>query len=62
MELQPEKALVVLDQRELLRLEEVCLDRDPELALKFVLETIAPKIRHRAPCLDKVGDIMPFQK
>ncbi len=59
---QADKALLVLDQRELLKLEEVCLDKDPQTALKFVLEVVAPKIRHRAPCLDKVSEIMPFQK
>lgn len=62
MESPVEKALIVLDQRELLRLEEVCLDRDPQVALSFVLEAIAPKIRHRAPCLDKIPDIIPFER
>jgi hypothetical protein len=57
-----DKALIVLNSQDLLRLEEVCLDQDPEIALKFVLEVVAPKITHRAPCLDKIPEIMPFER
>jgi len=57
-----DKALIVLDAKELVRLEEVCLDRDPEVALRFVLEVIAPKIRDRAPCLDKMREMSPLQR
>ena len=41
-----------LDERALLDLQEVLLDEDPEAALRFVKEHIAPKVPKKgsAPC------------
>jgi hypothetical protein len=56
-----DKVIIVLDPREQLRLQEVCIDKDPALALRFILETLAPKILPRVPCLE-IGAPSPFEK
>jgi len=57
-----EKLLIVLAPSEVLRLQGVIMDRDPQEALSFVLEVISPKVHERVPCLDMVPIIMPIEK
>lgn len=44
---------MALDIQEQLMLERICVDKDPEEALEFVLEHIAPKIKKELPCLSR---------
>lgn len=51
------KVFVVLDEKEQLEVERICLDKKPEDALRFVLKSVAPKIHKRVPCMDKATEI-----
>lgn len=50
------KIFVVLSEEDLLVLEGICLDKDPQEALEFVLKRIAPKTHKPLPCL--AGQLM----
>lgn len=50
------KVFVVLDEEDQVRLQSVCLDKDPEEALQFVLKRVVPKVRKQVPCL--AGQLM----
>ncbi|QGP93301.1 hypothetical protein MGLY_27080 [Neomoorella glycerini] len=45
------KVLIALNEEEQLMLQRICLDKDAEEALEFVLQKIAPKIPKKIPCL-----------
>lgn len=51
---------IVLDEKEQLALERICLDKDPREALEFVLRSIAPKVKKAVPCL--AGELMRPQR
>lgn len=48
------KVFVVLDEEADLKAQRICIDKDPEEALEFVLRYIVPQLRKRAPCMDKM--------
>ncbi|MBC7346912.1 MAG: hypothetical protein H5U00_05570 [Clostridia bacterium] len=54
------KVFIVLDEKEQLVLERICLDKDPAEALEFVLRSIAPKVKKTVPCL--AGELMRPQR
>lgn len=45
------KVFVTLDDQDQVMLQSICLDKDPEEALFFVLKRIAPKLRKQVPCI-----------
>ncbi|KYH33423.1 hypothetical protein [Neomoorella mulderi] len=45
------KVLIALDEEDQLILQRICLDKEAEEALEFVLEKIAPKLPKKIPCL-----------
>lgn len=45
------KIFFVLTQEDLVTLERICVDRDPEEALRFVLKRVAPQVKKPLPCL-----------
>lgn len=45
------KVFVTLDDNDLVALQSICLDKDPEEALYFVLKKIAPKVHKYVPCI-----------
>ena len=46
---------IALDQEDMITLESIRLDKDPEEALEFVLKTIYPRVEKKAPCLGQQG-------
>lgn len=54
------KSFIVLDEKELLAVERICLDKDPQEALAFVLQSVAPKIKKVIRCLG--ADLMRPQR
>ncbi|SDC00421.1 MULTISPECIES: hypothetical protein [unclassified Candidatus Frackibacter] len=38
------KVFIGLDEDDQLQLERICLDKDPQEALEFILEKVAPKV------------------
>lgn len=46
------KVFVVLDDRDQVLLQSICMDKDPQEALQFVMKRIAPKVKKQVPCLD----------
>jgi hypothetical protein len=49
-----------LDERALLDLQEVLLDEDPEVALRFVKEHIAPKVPKKGTAACDSSRLNPF--
>lgn len=45
------KVFVTLDDEDQVILQSICLDKDPEEALFFVLKRIAPKLHKQVPCI-----------
>ena len=45
------KVFVTLDDQDQVMLQSICLDKDPEEALHFVLKRIAPKLKKEVPCI-----------
>ncbi len=45
------KVFVTLDDEDQVMLQSICLDKDPEEALYFVLKRIAPKLKKQVPCI-----------
>lgn len=45
------KVFIVLDEEEQVLVERVCLDKNPEEALAFVLQHVAPKVHRKIPCM-----------
>ncbi len=45
------KVFVALDDRDQVILQSICLDKDPQEALQFVLKNIAPKLHKQVPCI-----------
>jgi len=45
------KVFVTLDDEDQVMLQSICLDKDPEEALYFVLKRIAPKLSKQVPCI-----------
>ncbi len=45
------KVFVTLDDEDQVMLQSICLDKDPEEALHFVLKRIAPKVKKQVPCI-----------
>ena len=45
------KVFVTLDDEDQVMLQSICLDKDPEEALYFVLKRIAPKLHKQVPCI-----------
>jgi hypothetical protein len=45
------KVFVVLDDQDQVMLQSICMDKDPEEALYFVLKRIAPKLHKQVPCI-----------
>ncbi len=56
MEDRSNKVFIVLDEEEQMLLKSICVDKDPEEALHFVLKKVAPKVHKKAPCL--AGQLM----
>lgn len=51
-----EKIFVVISKDDEGVLESICLDKDPQEALRFVLERIVPQVKKHRPCLEgKMG-------
>lgn len=50
------KIFFVLEEKDLVKLESICLDKDPQEALSFVLKRVVPQVRKQAPCL--AGQLM----
>ncbi len=51
------KVFIVLDEKEQVEMERIHIDKDPEEALDFVLNVIAPQVRKKVPCSDKALEI-----
>lgn len=45
------KVFVTLDDEDQVMLQSICLDKDPDEALFFVLKKIAPKLHKQVPCI-----------
>jgi hypothetical protein len=45
------KVFVTLDDKDQVMLQSICIDKDPEEALYFVLKRIAPKLHKQVPCI-----------
>ncbi len=45
------KVFVTLDDRDQVALQSICLDKDAEEALQFVLKIIVPKLHKQVPCI-----------
>ena len=45
------KVFVTLDDEDQVMLQSICLDKDSEEALHFVLKRIAPKVKKQVPCI-----------
>lgn len=45
------KVFATLDNRDQVALQSICLDKDPEEALQFVLKSIVPKLHKQVPCI-----------
>jgi len=45
------KVFVTLNYEDQVMLQSICLDKDPEEALYFVLKRIAPKLHKQVPCI-----------
>lgn len=56
------KVLIVLDEEKQLWAQRICLDRDPEEALAFLLECVRPQLHKRVPCMDKALEMHPPQQ
>lgn len=54
------KVFVTLNEEDQVMLQSICLDKDPEEALYFVLKRIAPKVKKQVPCI--AGEIMKTWK
>lgn len=54
------KVFVALDDEDQVILRTICVDKDPQEALYFVLKRIAPKIKKKVPCI--AGEIMKSWK
>ncbi len=50
------KIFFVLSEEELVELESICIDKDPDEALHFVLKKVAPQVKKPLPCL--AGQLM----
>ncbi|MDO9535284.1 MAG: hypothetical protein Q7J85_08130 [Bacillota bacterium] len=50
------KIFFVLEEKDLVTLESICLDKDPEEAMHFVLKRVVPQVRKQLPCL--AGQLM----
>lgn len=50
------KTFIALDEKEQIMVERICLDKDPQEALAFVMQVIAPRIKKPIPCL--AGELM----
>ncbi|MDP2873372.1 MAG: hypothetical protein Q8P31_12660 [Bacillota bacterium] len=51
------KVLIVFDELEQVAIQRICLDKDPNEALQFVLQVIEPKLHRRVPCMEKSLDM-----
>jgi protein-arginine kinase len=45
------KVFVALDDRDQVILQSICVDKNPQEALRFVLKNIAPKLHKQVPCI-----------
>ncbi len=45
------KVFITLDDEDQVMLQSICLDKDKDEALYFVLKRIAPKLRKQVPCI-----------
>lgn len=54
------KIFFVLSEEDLVKLESICIDKDPDEALRFVLKKVAPQVRKPLPCL--AGQIMRAER
>ncbi len=45
------KVFITLDDKDQVILQSICLDKDPQEALYFVLKRIAPKLKKQVPCI-----------
>jgi len=50
------KIFFVLEEKDLVTLESICMDKDPQEALSFVLKRVVPQVRKQVPCL--AGQLM----
>lgn len=50
------KIFFVLSEEDLVKLESICIDKDPDEALHFVLKKVAPQVKKPLPCL--AGQLM----
>ena len=50
-----EAVFIAFDQEDMVTLESIKLDKDPEEALEFVLKTVYPRVEKKAPCLGQQG-------
>ncbi len=46
-----QKVFVALGEEDMVMLQSICLDKDPQEALYFVLKRIAPKLKKQLPCI-----------
>ncbi len=56
-----DKTLLVLNDKELMEIERIKIDRDPEEALEFVLKSLIPKIKEKKSCSDSAREIYRTQ-
>lgn len=54
------KVFVTLDDQDQVMLQSICLDKDSEEALYFVLKRIAPKLHKQVNCIAK--DLMKAER
>ncbi|MDO9527574.1 MAG: hypothetical protein Q7J27_00260 [Syntrophales bacterium] len=50
------KIFFVLSEEDLITLESICMDKDPEEALSFVMKRVVPQVKKPLPCL--AGQLM----
>ncbi len=50
-----EKVFVVLSDEDQTMLHSICVDKDPQEALDFVLKRIVPQLKKISPCLGEMG-------
>ena len=49
------KVFIVIDDKDQLDLQSICVDKDPQEALEFILKRIVPQLNKKAPCLGEMG-------
>ncbi len=50
------KAFVAFNDEDVVMINRICVDKDPEDALYFVMKRIVPKLKKQLPCL--AGQLM----